>query len=75
MFYTYCNCAYKGATKIMERGERDSQGEGQQLLAKSLIENQIVMKKHNVKSAGEAQRKYLELKTDRRDLRVKLDKF
>ena len=40
-----------------------------------MIEHQIVMKKHNVKSAAEAQRKYLEMKIDRRDLRVKLDKF
>ena len=33
------------------------------------------MKKYNVKNASEAQKKYLELKTERRELRTKLDKF
>jgi hypothetical protein len=33
------------------------------------------MKKFNVRSPQEAQRRYLEMKTERRELRTKLDKF
>lgn len=33
------------------------------------------MKKFNVRSVQEAQKKYLEMKTERRELRTKLDKF
>lgn len=44
-------------------------------LAKVIIENQAVMRKHNVKNAAEAQKKHFELKAERRDLRVRLDKF
>jgi len=44
-------------------------------LAKVIVEHQAVMRKHNVKNASEAQKKYHELKAERRDLRTKLDKF
>lgn len=33
------------------------------------------MKKYNVKTPAEASKRFLELKTERRELRVKLDKF
>jgi predicted nuclease with TOPRIM domain len=40
-----------------------------------LAENQALMKKYNVKSAAEANKKFLEMKTERRELRTRLDKF
>jgi hypothetical protein len=33
------------------------------------------MKKYNLKTAADAQKKYLEMKQERRELRTKLDKF
>lgn len=33
------------------------------------------MNKFNVRNVGEAQRKYVEMKSERRELRTKLDKF
>ncbi len=38
-------------------------------------DNIALMKKYSLKTAQEAQKKYLEMKQERRELRIKLDKF
>ena len=55
--------------------EEDKQiGQSPVLDSKSINVDQI-MKKYNLKSNGEVQKKFSELKQERKDLRVKLDKF
>jgi hypothetical protein len=38
-------------------------------------DNIALMRKYNIKTAQDAQKKYLEMKQERRELRTKLDKF
>ncbi len=40
-----------------------------------LLEHQTLLRKYNVKTASEVHKKYLEMKSERRELRTKLDKF
>ena len=54
--------------KLSHAGDMDSAG-----MSKIQVEHQTLMKKHNVRNASEAQKKFLELKTERRELRTKLD--
>ena len=45
------------------------------VVEKMQVEHQTLMRKYGVKNKQETQQKYLEMKTERRELRVKLDKF